>query len=375
MSNAEASPRPPYRLPRVKREHQAVHRDDGTIQVGGDILGIASVFDDPDGSLWQIIRLLDGTRSIEQLHTDSGQPRDTVAALVEALYEGGFLEDAATQDSTTLSAREQERYSRNQAFYRWIDLTPRPSPWTVQERIKAARVVVLGLGGGGSSVALALAASGVGNLHLVDHDRVELSNLTRQFLYCEADIGRTKVDAAVARLRSVNSTITITGEEAKVESIADLSRLIENCDVLAMCADRPLKIRHWADTACHQAGIPWVTGGYVGPVSTVQILARDGGACVECMHLRSGELSSDAPAVISEQDDPELLDNDQVAASTAISAGMSGLMIAHGVLAHITGAPDFGGSFQFGMNLAAPEQQLYMTGDRHPQCPVCADRT
>jgi molybdopterin/thiamine biosynthesis adenylyltransferase len=374
MSSVEA-PQPPYRLPRVKREHQAFHRDDGTIQIGGDIYGIASVFDDPDGSLWQIIRLLDGTRTAQQLHAESGQPRETVLAVLEALYDGGFLEDAAAQDSTTLSVAEQERYSRNQAFYRWIDLTPRPSAWTVQERIKAATVVVLGLGGGGSSVALALAASGVGRLHLVDHDRVELSNLTRQFLYTEADIGRTKVDAAVARLRAVNSTISITGEEAKVESVADLRRLAARCDVLAMCADQPQNLRHWADAACHEAGIPWATGGYVGPVGTVQSLGRGAGACVECLHLRSGELSPDAPAVVTAPGDPTLLDNDEVAASTAVSAGLSGLMVAHAVLAHITGAPDFGGrSYQYGLNLAAPHQQLYMTGDRHPDCPLCGDR-
>jgi molybdopterin/thiamine biosynthesis adenylyltransferase len=374
MSSAEASQRP-YRLPRVKREHQAVHREDGSIQIGGDIFGLASVIEDSDGSLWQIIRLIDGTRSIEQLQADSGQPQDTVTALLEALYDGGFLEDAAAQDSTTLSAQERERYSRNQAFHRWVDLTPRPSAWTVQERIKAAKVVVLGLGGGGSSAALALAASGVGQLHLVDYDRVELSNLTRQFLYTEADIGHPKVDAAVARLRAINSTISVTGEEAKIESIADLSRLIAHCDVLAMCADQPQELRHWADIACHEAGIPWVTGGYIGPLSTVQSLSRSDDACVECLHLRSGELSSDAPRVITEPGDPTLLDNDQVAASTAISAGVSGLLLAHAVLAHITGAPDFGGrTFQFGMNLAAPQQQMYLAGDRHPDCPVCRDR-
>jgi molybdopterin/thiamine biosynthesis adenylyltransferase len=374
MPSPEA-PRSPYHLPRVKREHQPLRREDGTIQIGGDIHGIASAMDDPDGSLWRIIRLVDGTRSAEQVRAESGQPQETVLAVLEALYEAGFLEDAAAQDSPVLSAAERERYSRNQAFYRWIDLSPRPSAWTPQERIKAATVVVVGLGGGGSSVALALAASGVGRLHLVDHDRVELSNLTRQFLYTETDIGRSKVDAAVARLRAVNSTVDVTGEEAKVESAADLARLAARCDVLALCADEPEEIRHWADTACHEAGIPWVTGGYIGPVTVAQSFGTGGGACVECLHLRSAELSGDAPAVVVAPGDPVPLRNDELAASTAVSAGLGGLMVAHAVLAHITGAPDFGGGgFQFGLNLVAPDQQLFMTGDRHPDCPLCGSR-
>ncbi|MGK4584358.1 HesA/MoeB/ThiF family protein [Kitasatospora sp. HPMI-4] len=373
MPSAGAS-QPPYHLPRVKREHQALRRDDGTIQIGGDIHGIASAIDDPDGSLWQIIRLVDGTRSPEQLGAESGQPGETVTALLDALYHGGFLEDAAAQDSAVLSAEEQQRYSRNQAFYRWIDLTPRPSAWTAQERIKAATVVVVGLGGGGSSVALALAASGVGTLHLVDHDRVELSNLTRQFLYTEADIGRSKVDAAVARLRAVNSTVSVTGEEAKVEGVADLRRLAARCDVLALCADQPQEIKHWADTACREAGVPWVTGGYVGPVAVAQTFDQRG-ACFECLHQRSAELSENAPAAVVAPGEQAPLGNDDVAASTAVSAGLGGLMVAHAVLAHITGAPDFDGrSFQFGLNLVAPDERLYLTTERRPDCPLCGNR-
>ncbi|MGC0311647.1 hypothetical protein [Kitasatospora acidiphila] len=120
------SPQPPYRLPQLKREHQALRRADGTIQIGGDIYGLASVINDPDGSLWSIARLVDGTRSAEQVLTESGQPPETVAAVLEAPYQGGFLEDAAAQDSTVLSPAEQQRYSRNQAFYRWIDRHPAP---------------------------------------------------------------------------------------------------------------------------------------------------------------------------------------------------------------------------------------------------------
>ncbi len=65
-----------------------------------------------------------------------------------------------------------------------------------QDRLRAARALIIGLGGLGSPVAMYLAAAGVGTLAIVDHDRVDLSNLQRQIVHRSADIGRPKVDSA-----------------------------------------------------------------------------------------------------------------------------------------------------------------------------------
>ncbi len=362
----------PYARPRIKPEHRPIRRADDSIQIGGDLPGIASVIEDPGGALWQVLGLLDGERTPEEVVAASGQPGDLVASVLDALYTHGFLEDAAAEHTTTLTASERERYSRSQAFYRWIDLTPRPTPWTPQERIKAGSVVVLGVGGAGSSVALALAAAGVGNLHLVDHDQVELSNLTRQFLYTEADLGRSKVQAAVERLRAINSTISVTGEEAKVESAEDLDRLVARCDVLALCADRPREIEHWAAAACERTATPWVTGGYVGPLVRAMTFVPGTGPCFECLHLRDIDLSAAAPEPHPDVDHGP--GNDELAASTATSAGVVGMLLAHAVLAHLTGAPDFGSNFAYGLNLAAPQELVHLAPERHPRCPLCAGR-
>lgn len=360
----------PYLRPRIKREHRPLRRVDRTVQIGGDIYGIASVLDDPDGWIWEAMRLLDGERSPDQVAAGSSQSPDAVRSLLDALYDAGFLEDAAAQDSMILSAQEQERYSRNQAFYRWVDLTPRPSAWTVQEKIRAASVVVLGVGGAGSSAAMALAAAGVGRLHVVDPDVVELSNLTRQFLYTEEDLGRPKVEAAVQRLRAINSGVTVTGEQAAVRSEQDLKRLTARCDVFALCADSPDEIAHWATRACAATGTPWVTGGYIGPLTQVMTFVPGTGPCFECLHLHSKQASSAAPAAIDEPGPPT---NQENSASVAASAGLCGMLFAHAVLAHITGAPDFGANLAFGINLAAPDEHVYAAPERNPHCPVCGD--
>src|SRR5436189_5311846 len=78
-----------------------------------------------------------------------------------------------------------------------------------QKRLKAASVLLIGAGGLGSPLALYLAAAGVGRLGLVDFDRVERSNLQRQLLFGEGDVGRDKVEAAAARLHDVNPHVTL----------------------------------------------------------------------------------------------------------------------------------------------------------------------
>jgi hypothetical protein len=84
-----------------------------------------------------------------------------------------------------------------------------------ESEIRDATVTILGVGGSGGIAALALAASGVGHLNCVDPDVVELSNLSRQILYTEADIGQPKADSAVTRLIQLNSDIKITGQRTE----------------------------------------------------------------------------------------------------------------------------------------------------------------
>src|SRR5262249_58231889 len=84
-----------------------------------------------------------------------------------------------------------------------------------QRRLKAARVLVVGVGGLGSPLALYLAAAGVGKLGLVDFDAVDLTNLQRQILYGTKDIGRRKLDSARDRLRDVNPNVEIETYECR----------------------------------------------------------------------------------------------------------------------------------------------------------------
>ena len=94
-----------------------------------------------------------------------------------------------------LTANELERYDR-QIMIRGIGEEG-------QAKLKKAKVIIAGAGGLGSSASLYLTAAGVGTIRIIDHDKVELSNLNRQVLHWDKDIGRSKVASAVEKLRQL----------------------------------------------------------------------------------------------------------------------------------------------------------------------------
>ena len=127
-----------------------------------------------------------------------------------------------------------------------------------QQRLKAARVLIVGAGGLGAPAALYLAAAGVGTLVLVDPDTVDLSNLQRQVLYAQADIGRPKVEAAAERLTALNPHVTI--EQAPVALDAgNAQALIAGCDLVLDGTD-DFATRFAVNAACVAEGVTLVSG-------------------------------------------------------------------------------------------------------------------
>ncbi len=127
-----------------------------------------------------------------------------------------------------------------------------------QERLTAARALVVGAGGLGSSIIPALSAAGIGTIGIIDDDRVELSNLHRQVIHGTADVGFAKVDSAAAALTAINpSTRVITFEERLTPAnalaiLADFDIVIDGSDNFAT--------RYLVDDAASITGIPSVWG-------------------------------------------------------------------------------------------------------------------
>ncbi len=139
-----------------------------------------------------------------------------------------------------------------------------------QEKLKNSKVLVAGAGGLGSPVSTYLAIAGIGKIILADFDSVDVSNLNRQFLHHEKDIGRLKVESAKEKLLSMNSDIEVeTISEMLTES--NLDSLIPECDVIIDALDN-LETRHMLNRLAVKRRVPLIHGavtGYDGQVTTI----------------------------------------------------------------------------------------------------------
>ncbi|WP_069467535.1 ThiF family adenylyltransferase [Actinacidiphila rubida] len=366
----------------MKPEHRPYRTVDGNVRIGSVIYGIGAEIQDPDGWIWTLTQMMDGSRSAAQIAEGvtlrhPAVPREAVRAAMAELREAGYVDDAAAPLPDGLMPRDRVRYARGVALLRWMDLGPRASPWNAQLRLRRARVLVLGIGGTGGAAAQILVASGVGQLHAVDPDVVELSNLNRQLLYREADIGRPKTEAALAALRGLNSDVAVTGERREVRGPADLADLLTGgpapYDLLVLGADRPPEIRRWANRVCLGLGTPWVEGGYRGPLVTAGVHVPGDGPCWECQ--RAGEAERRDLRLRPGQDEDDASPRMPWNPASAVTAGLSGTLVAHAALALLTGVPPMRPGFRYGVNLMALQDPVLQRHPRRADCPACGAAT
>jgi molybdopterin/thiamine biosynthesis adenylyltransferase len=170
-----------------------------------------------------------------------------------------------------LTDQELERYRRQIALF----------GEEAQERLASARVVIAGAGGLGCPVALYLAAAGVGEIRLVDGDVVDRSNLNRQVLHGERDIGRAKVESAAAKLRAQNPDIRVVATYATVNE-GNAAALAGGADLIIDATDN-FPVRYILNRVALQTGVPLIHGavrGFDGQATTI-IPGRT--ACLECI--------------------------------------------------------------------------------------------
>ena len=158
-----------------------------------------------------------------------------------------------------------------------------------QQRLLDARVLVVGLGGLGSPVAMYLAAAGAGTLLLADFDAVDLSNLQRQLLHSGADLGRTKVDSAIDRLRGLNSDIELEPIKGSLNA-ERLAELAGRVDLIVDCCDN-FATRFAVNAACVAHRIPLVSGAAIRTEGQVCVFSgQPGDPCYQCLYPGQGEI-------------------------------------------------------------------------------------
>ena len=151
-----------------------------------------------------------------------------------------------------------------------------------QEKLKKARVFVAGAGGLGSPISIYLAVAGVGNIKIVDHDTIELSNLNRQILHGDEDIGKRKTDSAIQKLKGLNKDINV---EAVAETITEenVAELVGDCDLIVDAMDN-LPTRYLLNRTAISKNIPFFHGAVYGFEGRAMTVIPGETACLWCIY-------------------------------------------------------------------------------------------
>lgn len=223
-----------------------------------------------------------------------------------------------------------------------------------QALLRDSAVLVIGCGGLGCAALPYLAGAGVGQLTLVDGDRVELSNLQRQVLYRQDDVGRPKAEAAAAALRALNPQVAVTAQVA----VADAERLpawLAGVDVVLDCSDN-FPTRYAVNAACVTARRPLVSGAAIRFEGQLAVFdSGRGGACYACLYPPSA--------------DAETRETCEEAGVLGPVVGVVGAQQALAALKLLLGRGSDAGSLQLWDALDGGWRRLRVPRD--PDCPVC----
>lgn len=281
-----ALPSPRYRL---KRSVDLFTASDGTLYLlrlgAGDDLEITDADHAHRALLERLAADFASQQELELVLGNLGLAAECVGQDLADLGDADVLETQTRRH--LLAPEEAERYDRQLIYF--ADLVGAGvSPEALQLRLGDAEVVLLGCGGLGSWVASGLSCAGVGSLVLIDDDRVELSNLNRQLLFAERQLGELKVDAAAEALLAHNSSLSVNPIRRRVRCVDDLDDVLaRGPQLLVATADwPPHELPRWVNQACIDADVPWIGAGQFPPRLRVGPMVIPGrSACLECLEL------------------------------------------------------------------------------------------
>ncbi len=150
-----------------------------------------------------------------------------------------------------------------------------------QDRLKTSTVFIAGAGGLGCPVALYLAAAGVGHLRIADRDIVEQTNLNRQVLHWETDIGREKVLSVEEKLHDINPHIEIETFHVTIDD-SNVSNLVDDADIIVDAMDN-YHARYLLNMVAHEKGIPLIHGAIRGFDGQAMTIVPGKSACFNCL--------------------------------------------------------------------------------------------
>jgi molybdopterin/thiamine biosynthesis adenylyltransferase len=178
-----------------------------------------------------------------------------------------------TVSEGSLTEEQWERYSRH-------IILPQVGE-KGQQKLLEAKVLVVGAGGLGSPASIYLAAAGVGRLGILDSDRVDLSNLQRQILHFQQDIGALKAESARETVQALNPNISVVPYARRLDP-SNVLKTLEDWDLVLDCADN-FPTKYLLNDACYFAGKPLIYGSIFQFEGQATVFAQGKGPCYRCL--------------------------------------------------------------------------------------------
>jgi len=219
--------------------------------------------DDPDGVWLEVLQAADGTQPASELPATLARRGHLLA---QAELESGLAELERAGYVVDASGDRTSAFSNQIAYLEQHARTPSEAV-AMNDRVRAAHVVVIGAGGVGSWVTMAVAMLGVAKLTVLDADRVDEMNLTRQ-PYTHELVGSRKVEALGTIVRGLRPDAHYEGVAARVEQAEDLAVFVHDADLVCCCADEPSPaiVAALVASVCVPRRIPYLTSAYQGAV-------------------------------------------------------------------------------------------------------------
>lgn len=272
-----------YNKPRIKPIYPLYRLNSKEFRIGAQ-LGITAEFGDPEGQLWELASRLDGRpvmTVVEEVRKKF--PELTVEDVLEGIQlldNEGFVEETLEEEKE-LSARYMpnvnyfSRYTGSQG-----------NRYAPQRKISDTTILLLGLGGDGSNILAMLAGLGPKKIVIVDYDNVEESNLGRQLLYKESDIGIPKAEAAARTISEMNKNLVIEAHNKKIEKPEDVLEVIDGIDLVICAIDEPPFVaQRIVNEAIVKANVPCVFGASQVSRGRVFTVIPGVTGCFDCLNL------------------------------------------------------------------------------------------
>jgi molybdopterin/thiamine biosynthesis adenylyltransferase/molybdopterin converting factor small subunit len=235
-------------------------------------------------------------RALINIYINGKNMRFSTDGMAKSLSDGDSVYILpAVAGGAKLTNEDLQRYSR-QIMLEEIGFTG-------MEKLRDSKICVIGVGGIGNPIVTQLTAMGIGKLKIVDRDVIEISNLHRQHLYTENDIGKVKVEVAAERLKGINPTVEIEAVPVSVSKYTAES-IIKGFDVVIDALDS-IDARYALNDACIKFDIPFIYAGALGMLGSVCTILPNKSACLRCIFPALAE--DDMPTCSTEGVHPSIL--------------------------------------------------------------------